>query len=199
MANRKFGLINFNVGTTITFDDDDEAFIFSTVKDVKVTDVNPYEVFETFTDLNTGEPLLSSSQIRLLISLESPPGSGKKLFDFNLSEKKASTITLLGEFGQLLYEKGFDVAYNELLQFTTSGKEDFTWETTSLNEEKARVDLINETEVTVVARDDIGVCNKCKSKWITQSQIQNRASDEALKTTYKCAKCKAGKHYLTIY
>lgn len=197
MATKKLGLVSFNVGTTIVVNQ------FQSTEPLEgdidsVPKLDPRNVFLAFgINDNTGSPILNDDQINKLLSLEKPIGN--KLFDFERQENRPRTLVLLGEFGQLLGEKGFDIAYSELLSFCQSLEKDFTWESTSLDVEKARVDFINEMEIKVEARDNIGICNKCQSKWITQSQIQNRASDEALKTTYKCAKCKAGKHYLTIF
>lgn len=187
----KGGLLSYNVGTNIIV----EEFSADGVIDGNIVNVPKIDPNNVFSKFEIDGKKLSPNEITLLVNLE----KNGKLFDFDNPEKKIQSLTLLGEFGQLFIEKGFSTAYSELLAFCSSNKTDFTWESTSLIEEKERVDLINETEIKVEARDDIGFCNNCKSKWLTQSQVQNRASDEALKTTYKCAKCKAGKFYLTLY
>lgn len=190
MASRG-GLLSYNVGTNIIV----EEFVSDGTILGNFTNVSKVDTTDVFSKFEIDGKKLSSNEINLLTGLN----KNGKLFDFDTREKKISSLTLLGEFGQLFMEKGFQVAYSELLAFCSSDKEDFTWETTAIKEEKEKVDLINETEIKVEARDDIGICNNCKSKWLTKSQIQNRASDEALKTTYKCAKCNAGKYYLTLY
>jgi len=140
--------------------------------------VNPLDVLREIT------PSLNESEIQTLLS------TGK--FDFD----EDGMVNII-EFGELYREKGFSRAYQELMSVPLGG--DFSWYTSTLDEARSKVTKIQEAELVVIARDDIGECTKCKSKMITIRFKQMKSSDEPMDTIYRCAKCKAGKTHLIIY
>jgi DNA-directed RNA polymerase subunit M/transcription elongation factor TFIIS len=115
-----------------------------------------------------------------------------QLFDMSNSSGMHDFI----EFTDLLFMTDIDSTIEEY--GAKPYNEDFVWTTSTLNEEREKVSSIQEAEIVVIARDDIGYCNKCKSNMITVRFKQTRSSDEPMNVIYKCAACKAGKRFLTL-
>lgn len=129
--------------------------------------------------------------------------NGDRVFtQFNLGGRLV-TESMMGDNGiEVLFDnaKGFQGAYTELLTYINNQDADqFIWTSSSLNLIKKQVDALNDAENEVEASDEIGYCNKCKSRWLTHKLLQTRSGDEALTNIYRCAACTAGKHYLHIY
>lgn len=111
-------------------------------------------------------------------------------------KSKDKVPMLIAEFGQLLLEMGFERAYYVLSNSPVD--EDFTWTSPTLDELKKFVETVQMAELSVIARDDLGFCTKCKSKMITVTYKQTSRGDEATSTIYRCAACKAGEKYIKL-
>lgn len=121
---------------------------------------------------------------------------GRVLITGKLTTMDYNGRMILSEFGQLMKDKGFDVALRELS--TLKPGEDFSWVTSTLDEDKEHVRDVQKAELIVIARDDIGTCRKCKYNLITVKMKQMRGADEPFDVIYRCANCGAGGSQLDI-
>jgi DNA-directed RNA polymerase subunit M/transcription elongation factor TFIIS len=131
-------------------------------------------------------------------------GNGIALSDMQINmlistghfEDPVKSVMIIAEFGQLLAESDFDKSLAYLRE--TQISDDFTWRTPTIDSIKEFVDKVQEAEMLVIARDDIGTCTKCKSNLITVNFKQTARADESTSTFYRCASCKAGGRYITL-
>jgi DNA-directed RNA polymerase subunit M/transcription elongation factor TFIIS len=116
-----------------------------------------------------------------------------RMFDMSNSSGMHNFI----EFTDLLYQSN-DIDKTIKEYDARPQDEDFVWTTSTLDEERKNVASIQDAEIVVIARDDIGYCTKCKSNMITVRFKQTRSSDEPMNVIYRCAKCKSGKKSLVL-